>query len=152
MFGRLGFEGMTNIAVRPVVRGNLRLAVVLTLALGASACSTMQSLDPTGLLGGDDKTTADTSATTPDLAGVPDKPAASTPDDQQAVSDSLAADGAKTQYSADALRAGTEAAAAPPPPASATSPAEVASATPPAAEPAESAAPPPDAAPAPAAP
>ncbi|MBS0274578.1 MAG: OmpA family protein [Proteobacteria bacterium] len=51
----------------------------------------------------------------PDLADTPDRPAApSTADDQKRVADSLAADRARQNYSADALRAGTETAAAPP--------------------------------------
>ena len=117
---------MTKHAVRPVVQGSLRLAAILALALGASACSTIADLDPTGLLS-DDKSTADSSGSTPDLANLPDKPTPSTtPDDQKQVADSLAADGAKTQYSSDALRAGTETAAAPPPPPSAVTPVEAA--------------------------
>ncbi len=54
-------------------------------------------------------------ATTPDLANLPSRPATSTPGQQQAAAQSLAADGAQARYSADALRAGTETAAAPPP-------------------------------------
>ena len=52
--------------------------------------------------------------TSPDLANLPSRPATSTPAQQQAAAQSLAADGAQARYSADALRAGTEAAAAPP--------------------------------------
>ncbi|HTQ15138.1 MAG TPA: OmpA family protein [Rhizomicrobium sp.] len=52
---------------------------------------------------------------TPDLADIPDKPAApSDADQQKQVADTLQADRAHNQYSADALRGGTEAAAAPP--------------------------------------
>ena len=52
--------------------------------------------------------------TSPDLANLPSRPTTSTPAQQQAAAQSLAADGAQARYSADALRAGTEAAAAPP--------------------------------------
>ena len=52
--------------------------------------------------------------TSPDLASLPSRPTTSTPAQQQAAAQSLAADGAQARYSADALRAGTEAAAAPP--------------------------------------
>ena len=58
---------------------------------------------------------SDTDAnTSPDLANLPSRPTTSTPAQQQAAAQSLAADGAQARYSADALRAGTEAAAAPP--------------------------------------
>jgi outer membrane protein OmpA-like peptidoglycan-associated protein len=154
----LGREGMTKNAVRPIVHGSLRLAAVLALALCAAGCSTIADLDPTGLLS-DDKSNndypADSAGATPDLAGLPGKPAPSTtPDDQKQVADSLAADGAKTQYSSDALRAGTETAAAPPPPPSAVAPPDAAQPAPPPppaeAAPAEPAAAPVEAAPAPA--
>ena len=52
--------------------------------------------------------------TSPDLANLPSRPTTSTLAQQQAAAQSLAADGAQARYSADALRAGTEAAAAPP--------------------------------------
>lgn len=101
----------------------LRLTLVLGVALGAGGCSTLASLDPTGLLGGD--STADegqfpdaapqasdsTVGTTPDLASLPDRPATTSPAQRQQTAQSLAADGAQVQYSADALRGGTEAAA-----------------------------------------
>lgn len=103
----------------------LRLSAVVVIAAGASACSTMADLDPTGLLGGDnsqasnqtdDQTTTADNSQTPDLSTIPDKPAApSTADEQKDVADSLASDRADAQYSADTLKGGTEAAAAPPP-------------------------------------
>ena len=115
-------------------RSLLQLSVVLSLALGTGACSTIADLDPTGLLS-DDSTPApagqfpDAAApqasdaaqgTTPDLASLPSRPAATSTAQQQQAVQSLAADGAQVQYSADALRGGTEAAApvpgaAPPP-------------------------------------
>src|SRR5581483_8248570 len=108
----------------------IRLSVILGLAVSAGACSTLAELDPTGLLGGDSAPPAgqfpdaaapqpsDAAAgTTPDLAGIPARPAATPPAQQQQVAQSLAADGAQVQYSADALRAGNELAAPPPGPA-----------------------------------
>lgn len=70
-----------------------------------------QSAAPVG-----DSTTASTAnGQFPDLADTPDRPAApSTSDEQKKVADSLAADRARQNYSADALRAGAEAQAAPP--------------------------------------
>ncbi|HSM95620.1 MAG TPA: OmpA family protein [Rhizomicrobium sp.] len=116
--------------------GNLaRLAAVIAIAATLGACSVIPDW-----LGGDSGSSssdtvaadqspapADTTASAnngqfPDLADTPDRPAApSTADDQKKVADSLAADRAKQNYSADALRAGTEPAAAPP---SATPPAD----------------------------
>lgn len=95
------------------------MAAVLTVAMGASACSTLPDwADPWS----SDTPSAQTdNATTPDLADIPNKPApASTPDDQRQVSDSLAADRAQTNYSAERLRAGDETAAPPPAPMSTT--------------------------------
>ncbi len=105
---------------------------------------------------------ADASAgTSPDLANLPSRPATSTPAQQQAAAQSLAADGAQARYSADALRAGTESAAAPPsaadvppsaqvalnaPPSAQAPSAQPPSARPPSAQPASAAAPPPSAA------
>ena len=126
----------------------LRLTMVLGLALGTSACSSLSSLDPTGLFGDDsvpDSQFPDAGApqasdatvgTTPDLASLPDRPATINTAQRQQTAQSLAADGAQVQYSADALRGGTEAAApapgaagpaivpvaAPPPPAAAPAP------------------------------
>lgn len=96
-----------------------RAAAIAVVAVGASACSSMPDwADPTGWIGGSDKTAADTTGTTaptPDLAAIPDKPAPpSTADERKQVAESLAADRADAQYSADALRGGTEASAAPP--------------------------------------
>ncbi|HWY61808.1 MAG TPA: OmpA family protein [Rhizomicrobium sp.] len=119
----------------------VQLTLALGVALGLSACQTVSdaasgvgdtvasaasALDPTRWFGGDDSAppppdagtqtaSTDTSArTTPDLANLPARPATSTPAQQQAAAQSLAADGAQARYSADSLRAGTEAAAAPP--------------------------------------
>ena len=100
-----------------------RVAVILVVAGGSSACSSVPGwVDPTNWFGDDqsanagpDQATADNSQT-PDLADVPNKPApASTADEQKQVSDSLASDKARAQYSGDALRGGTEASAPPPP-------------------------------------
>lgn len=107
-----GYSGMTKF----IVRG----AAVAVVAFGASACSVIPSW-----MGGDavsantpddqaDQQMADNQSS-PDLNGVPDKPTApSTADDQKALTDSLSADRAQNQYSADQLRGGTEASAAPP--------------------------------------
>jgi outer membrane protein OmpA-like peptidoglycan-associated protein len=105
-----------------------RLAVAAAFTFGVGACSTIADLDPTGLLGddsgaapstqfpsGDAPPTADSEVTTPDLAGIPAAPPPPSANAQQQVAQSLATDGAQARYSADALRAGTEAAAAPPP-------------------------------------
>jgi len=104
-----------------------RASVVLGVAMGASACSSVPDwVDPTTWVGGSDsdqtaapddqgQQTADNTQT-PDLSTIPDKPQTpSTADEQKQVADSLAADRSKAQYSADALRGGTEPAAAPPP-------------------------------------
>jgi len=98
----------------------LGVAAMAVFAMGAGGCSIMPDMpsvpdwvDPTTWFS-DDADTAD-DAQTPDLATLPDKPAASKPDDQQKVAEQLAADRSHAQYSADALRAGTEAAAPPPP-------------------------------------
>lgn len=92
------------------------VAAVALLAMGASGCSSLPSVpdwvDPTTWFGSSDEPADDTP--TPDLAGVPDKPAATTPDEQKKVSESLAGDRANAKYSAEALRGGTEPAATPP--------------------------------------
>jgi outer membrane protein OmpA-like peptidoglycan-associated protein len=120
----------------------LQLTMALGLAFGLSACQTVSdmgdaagnaassvgdavggvvaALDPTTWFGGNDTPpptpASDTDASTsPDLANLPARPQTATPAQQQAAAQSLAADGAQARYSADALRAGTEAAAAPPP-------------------------------------
>jgi flagellar motor protein MotB len=110
---------------RAVTQYVVRFGAVVIIAAGASACSTVAKMDPTGWIGGDDQaqtadnqdqTTAD-NGQSPDLSTIPAKPnATSTPDDQKNVSDTLAADRSSAQYSADTLRGGTESAAAPPSP------------------------------------
>ena len=135
----------------------IRLSVILGMAVSAGACSTLAELDPTGLLSDDSAPPAgqfpdaaapqpsDVAAgTTPDLAGIPARPAATPPAQQQQVAQSLAADGAQVQYSADALRAGNEASAPPP------GPAGPAIAPPPDVAPPSAQPPPPSAAPPPA--
>jgi outer membrane protein OmpA-like peptidoglycan-associated protein len=108
-----------------------QIALVVGLTVAASGCSTIASLDPTGLLGGGSDSSpasqfpADQAAptatpdqaagTTPDLASIPARPEATSATQQQQTTQSLASDGAQARYSADALRGGTEAAAAPPP-------------------------------------
>jgi outer membrane protein OmpA-like peptidoglycan-associated protein len=103
-----------------------RASVVIVVAMGASACSSVPDwVDPTTWIGDSDsdqtaapadQQTADNNTQTPDLSTVPDKPQTpSTGDEQRQVADALAADRSKAQYSADALRGGTEPAAAPPP-------------------------------------
>ena len=115
---------MTKHIARPLVMA----ALVLTLGLGASGCSTIADLDPTGLLSDDDtvvpdtqfptdssqQAQADASTTTPDLASIPARPAAPDAQAQANAAQATQAAGAQAQYSADALRAGTEAAAPPP--------------------------------------
>jgi outer membrane protein OmpA-like peptidoglycan-associated protein len=132
--------------------------VILVLASGLAGCDTMASLDPTGLLS-DETAIAppdpNSAAAAPELASIPSAP--QVPDNQRDVTSSLAAQGAQAQYSADALRAGTEAVSAPPPAAAAPMSPQVAAAlaaTPPSADappsasaPAPSAAPPSGAAP-----
>jgi len=108
----------------------VRAGAVLVLAMGASACSSVPGwVDPTTWVGGSDsdqaqadqnlpadQQTADNATQTPDLSTIPDRPnAPSTADEQKKVADALTADRGKAQYSADALRGGTEPAAAPPP-------------------------------------
>jgi len=127
-----------------MTRAALRFAAVFVFALGTSACSTIDSAyndvlgddTPATDQNGFPPDTAGPAATsdastpaTPDLASVPDKPTGTTtPDEQKDVADSLAADRARANYSADALRGGTEPAAAPPGPADTTT---VADASPP---------------------
>ena len=100
----------------------LRVAAVFAVAMSASACSSLPDMpsvpdwvDPTTWFSDDSPTVANDNWQTPDLANVPDKPAASTADEQKQVSESLAADRSNAKYSADALRGGTEPAATPPP-------------------------------------
>src|SRR5947199_5656682 len=102
-------------------------ALTMALALGAAGCQTMSDLDPTGLLGGDEtvaesqfppdsqeQAAADANTTTPDLAAIPARPPAPDTTAQANTSQQVAAAGAQAQYSAEALRAGTDAAAPPP--------------------------------------
>jgi outer membrane protein OmpA-like peptidoglycan-associated protein len=158
----------------------LQLTLLLGVGLGISACQTMSdvgsgvgdaastvgdamgaavsALDPTTWFGSSDApaptaaSDADAS-TSSDLASLPARPATSTPAQQQAATQSLAADGAQARYSADALRAGTEAAAAPPPAAADIPPSArlAANDAPPSAQPAPAPAPAPATAPPPSA-
>jgi outer membrane protein OmpA-like peptidoglycan-associated protein len=101
----------------------LRSTAVAAIALGAGGCSIMPDMssvpdwvDPTTWFGDDSSAqAAGDNGQTPDLAGLPDKPAASTPDEQKQTAQSLETDRSHAKYSADTLRGGTEAAAAPPP-------------------------------------
>jgi outer membrane protein OmpA-like peptidoglycan-associated protein len=101
----------TSIA-RPLVKFGAQLGVILVLASGLAGCDTMAALDPTGLLS-DETAVAppdpNSAAAAPELASIPSAP--QVPDDQRAVANSLSAQGTQAQYSADALRAGTEASA-----------------------------------------
>ncbi|HEY4078516.1 MAG TPA: OmpA family protein [Rhizomicrobium sp.] len=111
---------MTKHYARPLVMA----AIVLTLGLGTSGCQTMSEIDPTGLLSDEEippdsqfptdstqQAAADASTTTPDLASIPARPAAPDTTAQADTTQQVATAGAQAQYSADALRAGTEAAA-----------------------------------------
>jgi len=134
------------------------LALCLSLAAGLSACSSMPSVpdwvDPTSWFGGDSSKSSDNDSglssagqeaqnqdaagQTPDLADVPQKPAAENTAQASSTETQLASDRSRANYSADALRGGTEA-AAPPPPASAPTDQQVAEvATTPSAAPASS--------------
>ena len=101
----------------------LRIAATLAVAISASACSSLPDMptapdwvDPTTWFGDDSSGTATSdNGQTPDLAGLPDRPGASTPDEQRQVTESLASDRSNAKYSGDALRGGTEPSAAPPP-------------------------------------
>ncbi|HVW72572.1 MAG TPA: OmpA family protein [Rhizomicrobium sp.] len=116
---------MSKIYARPLAMATL----ALTLAVGTAGCQTMADLDPTGLIGGDDSAPApdtqfppdsqqqaaqDANTTTPDLASLPARPAQPDAAAQAATTQSVTAAGTQAQYSADALRAGTDAAAPPP--------------------------------------
>ena len=102
-------------------------AVTLTLLLAVGGCQTMADLDPTGLLGDDSpapesqfptesnqQAEADANTTTPDLASIPARPPQPNAAAQASTTQQVTAAGAQAQYSADALRAGTDAAAPPP--------------------------------------
>jgi outer membrane protein OmpA-like peptidoglycan-associated protein len=95
----------------------LGVAAVALLAMGASGCSSLPTVpdwvDPTTWFGGSEEPVDN--GQTPDLAGVPDKPAAPAADEQHEVAESLAGARDNAKYSAEALRGGTEPAAAPPP-------------------------------------
>jgi len=114
---------MTKIYARPLVMA----AMAITLAIGTAGCQTMADLDPTGLIGGDDtpadtqfptdssqQAAADASTTTPDLASIPARPTTPNAAAQANTAQQVTAAGNQAQYSADALRAGTDAAAPPP--------------------------------------
>jgi len=103
----------------------LRIAATLTVAMSAGGCSSLPDMpsmpsvpdwvDPTTWFGDDSANATTDNGQTPDLAGLPDKPGTSTPDEQRQVTESLASDRTNAKYSADALRGGTEPTAAPPP-------------------------------------
>ncbi len=114
---------MTKIYARPLAMATL----AIILAAGTTGCETMADLDPTGLLSDDtpapesqfptdssQQAAADANTTTPDLAGIPARPAAPDAATQANTAQQVTAAGAQAQYSADALRAGTDAAAPPP--------------------------------------
>jgi outer membrane protein OmpA-like peptidoglycan-associated protein len=101
--------------------------LALALAAGTAGCQTMADLDPTGLLGGGDSTPdtqfptesnqqaqVDATTTTPDLSSIPARPPAPDTSAQANTTQQVTAAGTQAQYSADALRAGTDAAAPPP--------------------------------------
>src|SRR5882724_5360219 len=114
---------MTKIYARPLAM----TALAILLAIGTTGCQTMSDLDPTGLLSDDSpaaesqfptdsnqQAAADASTTTPDLASIPTRPATPNAGAQANTTQQVTAAGAQAQYSADALRAGTDAAAPPP--------------------------------------
>jgi outer membrane protein OmpA-like peptidoglycan-associated protein len=115
---------MSKHYARPFVMATL----VITLAVGFAGCQTISDLDPTGLMSSDDDATpdsqfppdstqqaaADANTTTPDLANIPTRPAAPDTSAQARTTQQVQAAGSQAQYSADALRAGTDAAAPPP--------------------------------------
>jgi len=114
---------MTKIYTRPLAMA----ALAITLAIGTGGCQTIADLDPTGLIGGDDtpadtqfptdssqQAAADASTTTPDLASIPARPVAPDAAAQANTTQQVTAAGAQAQYSADALRAGTDSSAPPP--------------------------------------
>lgn len=114
---------MIKIYARPLTTA----ALALLLGMGMAGCQTMADLDPTGLLGDDSpapesqfptesnqQAQADANTTTPDLASIPARPAQPDAAAQANATQQVTAAGAQAQYSADALRAGTDAAAPPP--------------------------------------
>ena len=114
---------MSKMYTRPLAM----TALAIVLAAGTAGCQTMSDLDPTGLIGGDEavpetqfptessqQAEADAATTTPDLASIPARPAAPDTAAQANAAQQVTAAGNQAQYSADALRAGTDAAAPPP--------------------------------------
>ncbi len=114
---------MIRICARPLAMATL----AVTLAVGMSGCETMADLDPTGLISDDSpapetqfptessqQAAADAATTTPDLAAIPTRPATPDASAQANTAQQVTAAGAQAQYSAEALRAGTDAAAPPP--------------------------------------
>ncbi|HKQ09967.1 MAG TPA: OmpA family protein [Rhizomicrobium sp.] len=114
---------MTKTYARPLAM----TALAILLAVGTTGCETMSDLDPTGLLSddspapesqfptdSDQQAAADAATTTPDLASIPARPAMPNAGAQADTTQQVTAAGAQAQYSADALRAGTDAAAPPP--------------------------------------
>ena len=114
---------MTKTYARPLAM----TALAILLAVGTTGCETMSDLDPTGLLSddspapesqfptdSDQQAAADAATTTPDLASIPARPATPNAGAQADTTQQVTAAGAQAQYSADALRAGTDAAAPPP--------------------------------------
>src|SRR5215469_18216342 len=106
---------MSKIYARPFVVASL----ALTLAVGTAGCQTLADLDPTGLIGGDDNSSApdtqfppdsqqqatqDANTTTPDLASLPARPAPPDATAQANTTQQVTTAGAQAQYSADALR------------------------------------------------
>ncbi|HTC83048.1 MAG TPA: OmpA family protein [Rhizomicrobium sp.] len=115
---------MSKMYARPLAMTVLAIA----LAAGTAGCQTMADLDPTGLLGDDtpapesqfptesnQQAQVDANTTTPDLASIPARPPAPDTKAQANTAQQVTAAGTQAQYSADALRAGTDAAAPPPP-------------------------------------
>jgi outer membrane protein OmpA-like peptidoglycan-associated protein len=97
----------------------LRAAAVMLVGSSLSACSSVPDwVDPTTWLGPDTSDQGQGQADNgqyPDLSKVPEAPKpASTPDERQDVTNSLATARNDVQYSAETLRGGTEAAAPPP--------------------------------------
>ena len=126
--------------MRNGLRTLVRLAAISVVAGILGACSTMASLNPWGgsdtasntddngypVPASDDNTSASTltddgaanadNAAYPSVASVPEKPKQqATPEQRKEIASSLVADRGRAQYSADALRGGTEPAAPPPP-------------------------------------
>src|SRR5262249_47506889 len=101
--------------------------LAIALAAGTAGCQTMSDLDPTGLIGGGEavpetqfptessqQAEADAATTTPHLASIPAPPPAPATPSQANTAQQVTAAGTQAQYSADARRAGTDAAAPPP--------------------------------------